>query len=80
MKRSSGSRSAPMMGDKLLVAYPYEAVGGNGGGNNLMGGLPPMAGNGITVPGEKSLVSVLTDDTRSQEAKELLEALGGKVL
>ena len=42
--------ASSLLGDKLLVAYPYGAAGGNGVGNNLMGGLPPMAGNGITVP------------------------------
>ena len=67
------------LGDHLLVAYPYGAAGGNSGGNNLMGGLPPLAGNGITVPGAP-LVSVLTDDTRSAEARSLLESLGGRVL
>ena len=78
---SSGSHpQGPLLGDKLLVAYPYGAAGGNGVGNNLMGGLPPMAGNGITVQGGKSLVSVLTDDTRSRDARDLLEALGGKIL
>lgn len=68
----------------LLVAYPYGNTGGNSFGNNLMGGLPPIAGNGIimnTPPHrEKAVISVLTDDTQTSDAKILLEGLGGHIL
>lgn len=70
--------------DPLLIAYPYGAPGGNSGGNNLMAALPPLAGNAclLHVPEqpEKHLVSVLTDDTQAPEAKQLLTALGGRML
>ena len=55
--------AAPLIGDKLLVAYPYGAVGGNTMGNGVMGALPVMAENGVTAPEGGSLVSVLTDAT-----------------
>ena len=79
----SASRKSSGAGT-LLVAYPFGSPGGNSFGNNLMGGLPPMAGNGImmnTEPGaKKPIISVLTDDTQTADAKALLEALGGNIL
>lgn len=65
----------------LLVAYPFGMAGGNTFGNNLMGSLPPMAGNGVMVTRKESMVlSVLTDDTQAADAKRLLEAMGGRIL
>lgn len=70
--------------DPLLVAYPFGAVGGNSAGNNLLGALPPLAGNGVLLhrPGqpEKHLVSVLTDDVGAPEARRLLTAYGGRAI
>ncbi len=43
-----------------------------------MAALPPMAGNAADQRG--ALVSVLTDDTRSGQARSLLESLGGRIL
>lgn len=81
---STGTTKRTPAQDPLLVAYPYGAPGGNTTGNSLMAALPPLAGNGIMlhVPekGEKHLISVLTDDTQAMEAKQLLTALGGRVL
>ena len=69
--------------DPLLVAYPYGITGGNQAGNQLMGALTPLAGNGVLLhtpgPKESSILSVLTDDTQAHEARQLLEALGGKI-
>ena len=77
------SRQAPGAGT-LLVAYPYGNPGGNTFGNNIMGALSPIAGNGVlmkTEPGEKKpVISVLTDDTQTADAKVLLEGLGGRIL
>ena len=77
---SGGKASVPIVGDRLLVAYPYGAAGGNTIGNSLMGALPPMAENSVAAPSEKPLVSVLTDDTQAADAKSLLESLGGRIL
>ena len=59
--------------------YPYGATGGNTFGNSLLGALPPMAANGITL-GNPSTISVLTDDTRSAQARSLMESLGGRII
>lgn len=77
----SGRPKPPTEGisGNLLVAYPYGAPGGNSAGNQLMGALPPMAGNGVTIQ-ECSLVSVLTDDTQAVDCRRLMEALGGRIL
>ncbi len=64
----------------LLVAHPLGAPGGNTFGNNLLGGLPPLAGNGVPAPEGRPLLSVLTDDTQTAHARSLLEALGGHIL
>ena len=81
---STGKKEKTTSYDPLLVAYPYGAPGGNTAGNSLMAALPPLAGNGVMlhIPDkqEKHLVSVLTDDTQAQDAKQLLTALGGRVL
>lgn len=75
--------SSPTPGN-LLVAYPYGTAGGNTFGNGLMGALPPMAENGILTggrqPRENTILSVLTDDTQTRDARLLLESLGGKIL
>jgi hypothetical protein len=74
----------PQVQNPLLVAYPYGAAGGNTTGNGLMAAMPPIAGNSVmlhTTPKPQSaLLSVLTDDTQLPEARQLLEALGGKIL
>ncbi len=79
---SSGKKQKPA--DPLLVAYPYGMTGGNTAGNGLMAAMPPMAGNSILVhvPSrqETALISVLTDDTQAPECRQLLTALGGRVL
>ena len=67
-------------GSALLVAYPFGLAGGNTFGNNLMAGLPPMAGNGVMTSSKKPLISVLTDDTQTADARKLLESLGGRSL
>ncbi len=77
---SSPRHTKPLSEGNLLVAYPYGAAGGNTFGNNLMGGLPAMAGNGILTGDQKPLVSVLTDDTQTADARRLLESLGGRIL
>ena len=64
----------------LLVAYPYGAPGGNTFGNSIMGALPPMAENGVVAGPKKPVISVLTDDTQTADARILLESLGGKIL
>lgn len=68
--------------DSLLVAYPFGAPGGNSSGNNLMGALPPLAGNGVLLhrpaAPQKHLLSVLTDDVGAPEARRILTAFGGK--
>ena len=68
----------------LLVAYPYGTAGGNTFGNGLMGAMPPMAENGVLTGAgrsqEETVLSVLTDDTQTRDAKLLLESLGGKIL
>ncbi len=71
---------APLGDSPLLVAYPYGGYGTNTFGNRLLGGLPPMAGNGVLTPARKPLVSVLTDDTQTAGARSLLESLGGRIL
>lgn len=73
----TGRAGAPM-GNALLAAYPFGVPGGNSAGNSLMGSLPPMAGNGILE--KKPLISVLTDDTQTADARRLLESLGGRIL
>jgi hypothetical protein len=74
----------PQGSDPLLVAYPYGVAGGNTTGNGLMAAMPPIAGNSVlmhtTPKPSASLISVLTDDTQLPEARQLLEALGGKIL
>ena len=70
---------APLVGDRLLVAYPFGATGGNTIGNSILGAMPPMAENGISAPSGGCLVSVLTDDTQSADAARLMESLGGRV-
>ena len=72
--------AAPLVGDKLLVAYPYGATGGNTIGNSILGAMPPLAENGVSAPSGGALVSVLTDDTQSDDAARLMESLGGRVL
>lgn len=78
---STGEKSSP---DPLLVAYPYGTAGGNTAGNSLMAALPPMAGNSLMlhtpVPRKSTLLSVLTDDTEAAECRQLLTALGGRLL
>ena len=64
----------------LLVAYPFGAPGGNTFGNSIMGALPPMAENGLISGPKKPVISVLTDDTQTADARILLESLGGKIL
>lgn len=65
----------------LLVAHPYGTAGGNTLGNGLMGSLPPMSENGLMVKHpEKTLLSVLTDDTGAAEARRLITAFGGSIL
>lgn len=75
------AKQSPLPADPLLVAYPYGQTGGNSFGNNLMGGLPPLAGNGILLHTPKkepeALVTVLTDDTQARDARLLMESLGG---
>ena len=75
---------SPLTADPLLVAYPFGQPGGNSFGNNLMGGLPPLAGNGVLLhrPEKESeaLVTVLTDDTQTRDARLLIESLGGVIL
>ena len=70
--------------ENLLVAYPYGTTGGNTFGNGLMGAMPPMAENGVLTGAKRSqegtVLSVLTDDTQTRDAKLLLESLGGKIL
>ena len=70
--------------DPLLVAYPYGYPGGNSSGNNLMASMPPMSGNGVLLhtpeTGSRNILSVLTDDTEAREARQLLTALGGRIL
>lgn len=70
--------------DPLLVAYPYGTAGGNTAGNSLMAALPPMAGNSLRLhtpePQKTALLSVLTDDTEATECRQLLTALGGRLL
>ena len=70
--------------DPLLVAYPYGASGGNSAGNSLMGALPPLAGNGVLLhtpePQRPAFLSVLTDDTQVQDARQLLQSMGGQIL
>lgn len=77
---SPGHAGPPLSEDKLLVAYPYGAAGGNSPGNGVLGGLPSMAGNSIMVPDHGPVVSVLTDDTQAASARSYLEALGGRIL
>ena len=72
--------AAPLIGDKLLVAYPFGATGGNTIGNSILGAMPPMAVNSISAPSGGALVSVLTDDTQSSDAVRLMESLGGRIL
>ncbi len=76
----SSHTSAPSAGKAMLVAYPYGTTGGNTFGNNLMASLPPLAGNGVTTSEKKPLISVLTDDTQTADARTLLESLGGRIL
>lgn len=76
----SSQTSASTSGAPVLVAYPFGAAGGNSSGNNLMAGLPPLAGNGVMTSEKKPLISVLTDDTQTADARNLLEALGGRIL
>ena len=70
--------------DPLLVAYPYGASGGNSAGNGLMGAMPPLAGNGVLLhtpePQRPAILSVLTDDTQVQDARQLLQSMGGQIL
>lgn len=78
------SAPQPALGGTLLVAYPYGNPGGNTFGNNLMGALPPIAENG-TILGEtpkqrRPVISVLTDDTQTADAKILLTSLGGHII
>lgn len=79
---STGKKPQSPGSDPLLVAYPFGAVGGNTSGNNLMGALPPLAGNGVLLhrppKPEKHLLSVLTDDVGAPEARRLLTAYGGR--
>lgn len=81
---STGTAKKAPASDPLLVAYPFGTAGGNTAGNSLMASLPPMAGNSILlhVPekAEKPLISVLTDDTQAPECRNLMTALGGKIL
>lgn len=81
----SGTKNKPEpIIDPLVVAHPYGFPGGNTPGNGIMASLPIMAGNGVMVhthPREQpSLVSVLTDDTQAGDVRELMEALGAKIL
>lgn len=81
---SSRERPQAPAYDSLLVAYPFGAPGGNSSGNNLMGALPPLAGNGVLlhqpeVP-KGHLLSVLTDDVGAPEARRILTAFGGKAI
>lgn len=80
----TSEHSDSMPSDSLLVAYPYGQVGGNSSGNHLMGAMPAMAGNGILLHTRNSqsptLVSVLTDDTCANDAKLLLQGLGGHII
>ena len=64
----------------LLVAGPLNPSALGTPGNQLMGGLPPMAGSAILAGSGSPRLSVLTDDTRAAFARDLLEALGGHIL
>ena len=75
-----GRPAAPLFGDKLLVAYPFGATGGNTIGNSILGAMPPMAENAAAAGADRPLVSVLTDDTQSAHARSLMESLGGRIL
>lgn len=81
---SSPRKKAAPISDPLLVAHPYGAPGGNTSGNGILAALPIMAGNGVMVhtpePERDTLVSVLTDDTHEKDVRELLGALGAKIL
>lgn len=70
--------------DPLVVANPYGFPGGNTPGNGILASLPIMAGNGVMVHtsagAQPSLVSVLTDDTQAADVRELMKALGAKIL
>lgn len=76
--------TTPRTPGNLLVAYPYGTTGGNTFGNGLMGAMPPIAENGLVTGAkpeqEKTVLSVLTDDTQTRDARLLLESLGGKIL
>lgn len=80
----SGNSPRDIPADPLLVAYPYGASGGNSAGNSLMGALPPLAGNGVLLhtpePQRPAILSVLTDDTQVQDARQLLQSMGGQIL
>lgn len=49
-----------------------------------MGALPPLAGNGVLLhtpePQRPAILSVLTDDTQVQDARQLLQSMGGQIL
>ena len=81
---SSRQKPLDIPADPLLVAYPYGMTGGSTAGNSLMGALPPLAGNGVMLhtpkPQDSPILSVLTDDTGLYDARQLLTALGGKIL
>lgn len=81
---SGTKRNPEPIVDPLLVAHPYGFPGGNTPGNGILAALPIMAGNGVMVhtpTGTKpSLVSVLTDDTQAEDVRELMKALGAKLL
>ena len=81
---SSKQKPLDIPADPLLVAYPYGSAGGSTAGNSLMGALPPLSGNGVMLhtpkPQDSPVLSVLTDDTGLYDARQLLTALGGKIL
>lgn len=83
VSQNKSASAAPLSGT-LLVAYPYGNTGGNTFGNNLMGALSPIAENGTilgTTPKERRpVISVLTDDTQTADARVLLTALGGRII
>lgn len=81
----SGTKRKPEpIADPLLIAHPYGFPGGNTSGNGILASLPIMAGNGVMVHTSggtnPSLVSVLTDDTQARDVRELMKALGAKIL
>lgn len=80
----SADKSQTPLSGTLLVAYPYGNPGGNTFGNNLMGALPPIAENGTilgpTPKERRPVISVLTDDTQTADAKILLTSLGGHII